>query len=44
MQAKTFLILVDLLKQTDYNVKICEIESKIPSIGGLATTSALTAV
>ena len=35
-------MLVDLLKA--YNAKITDIESKIPSISGLATTSALTAV
>ena len=34
----------DLVKKTDYNSKISEIENKIPSISGLATTSALTAV
>ena len=44
MQTKTFLILVDLLRKTDYNAKIIEIEGKIPSITGLATTAALTAV
>ena len=44
MQTKTFLILVDLLRKTDYNANIIEIESKIPSITGLATTAALTAV
>ena len=34
-----------LLKKTVYNSKISEIENKIPSITGLATTSfALTAV
>ena len=33
-----------LVKKTDYNSKTTEIESKIPSIGGLATNSALTAV
>ena len=32
------------LKQTDLNAKITEIESKIPSITGIATNSALTAV
>ena len=31
-------------KQTDYSPKITEIESKIPNVSGLATTSALTAV
>ena len=44
MQTKTFLILVDLLRKTDYNSKIIEIEGKIPNITGLATTAALTAV
>ena len=39
-----FLILEDLLKKTDYNAKISEIERKISSISGLATNSALTAV
>ena len=38
------LILVILLKKSDYNAKVSEIESKIPSISGLSTTSALTAV
>ena len=33
-----------MLKKTDYNAKITEIESKIPSISGLATSAALTAV
>ena len=32
------------LVKTYYNTKISEIESKIPSINGLATNSALTAV
>ena len=31
-------------KTPDYNAKNTEIESKIPSISGLATTTALTAV
>ena len=44
MQKKRFQMLVDLLKKTDYNAKITEIESRIPSISGLATTSALTVV
>ena len=30
--------------ETDYNAKITEIESKIPSVSGLATNSALNAV
>ena len=33
-----------LVKKIDYNAKITEIEDKIPSITGLATTSALTAL
>ena len=33
-----------LLKKKDYNAKITEIEGKIPSINGLATDAALTAV
>ena len=33
-----------LVKKTDYNAKISEIENKIPSIRGLDTNSALTAV
>ena len=40
---KKILILAGLLKkQTNYRSKISEIESKIPSTSGLATTSALT--
>ena len=35
---------MDLLKKTDYNAKITEIESKIPSVSVLAITSALNAV
>ena len=31
-------------KKLDYNAKITEIESEIPSISGLATSSGLTAV
>ena len=33
-----------LLKKTDYNARISVIESKIPSICGLGTNSALTTV
>ena len=33
-----------LVKKTDLNAKITEVEGKIPSISGLATNSALTAV
>ena len=32
------------VKKTDYNTKITEIEGKLPSISGLATVAALTAV
>ena len=39
-----FLILRDLLKKSDCNAKITEIEGKIPSISGLSTNAALTAV
>ena len=34
----------ELVKKTDYNTKIAELENKIPSFSGLVTTSALTAV
>ena len=33
-----------LVKKTDYNTKISEIENTIPSISGLVITSALNAV
>ena len=33
-----------MVKKTDFNSKISEVEGKIPSISGLATTSGLTAV
>ena len=33
-----------LVQKSDYNAKISELEKKQPSISGLATTSALTAV
>ena len=39
-----FLILAVLLKKTDYNTKITEIEGKIPDISNLATKTALTIV
>ena len=39
-----FLILVVLLKKTDYNTKITEIKGKIPDISNLATKTALTTV
>ena len=35
---------IELVRKTDYNAKITEIECKIPSIWDLATTSALTVV
>ena len=35
-------MLVVWLKKTDFNAKISEVEGKIPSISGLAKTSALT--
>ena len=38
------LILADLLKMTDYDAKITNIEGKIPSIISLAITAVLTAV
>ena len=37
-------MLVVLLRKTDYNTKITEIEGKIPDISNLATKTALTAV
>ena len=33
-----------LVKKTNFNAKIIEVEGKIPSFSGLATNSALTAV
>ena len=33
-----------MLKKSDYNAKTSELENKIPSISGLVTISALTAV
>ena len=41
---KKYRILVVWLKKTEFNTKVTEIEGKIPSISGLATSSALTAV
>ena len=35
---------MDLLKKTDCNTKISELENKIPSISGLTTNAALTVV
>ena len=37
-------MLVVLLRKTDYNTKITEIEGKIPDISNLATKTALTDV
>ena len=34
----------EFVKKTNYNAKITETEGKIPSITGLATTAALTAI
>ena len=44
MQIKKIPDTSDLAKKTDLNAKITEIEDKIPTITGLATNSALTAV
>ena len=46
MQTKKFLILdtTGLANKADYDAKISQIESKVPSITGLVTTSPLTAV
>ena len=41
---KKILDVRDLVKKTVFNAKITETESKITSISGLATSSALTAV
>ena len=43
IQERKQLIPVNLLKK-DYNTTITDIESEMPSISGLATNSALTAV
>ena len=44
MQIKKILDASELAKKTNLNAKITEIESKTPSITGLAANSALTAV
>ena len=44
MQIKTIPDTSGLVKRTDFSSTITEIEGKIPSISGLATNSALTAV
>ena len=44
MQKKRFLMQVHLLQKKDCGFKVSELENKMPSISGLATNSALTAV
>ena len=44
MQKKKIPNTSALVKKADYNSKITEMEGKIPSISGLVTSSALTAV
>ena len=44
METTEDLISVDLLKKTDYNARITEIENKIPTISGFSTTATITAV
>ena len=44
MQKKKIPNTSALVKKADYNSKITETEGKIPSISGLVTSSALTAV
>ena len=41
---KKIPITSNLVKKSDYNAKVSEIQDKIPSISGLGTTSALTAI
>ena len=41
---KNILDISDLVKKTDFNAKITEVEGKIPNITGLATNSVLTAI
>ena len=38
---RKYLVLANLLKETDHNAKITEIECKLGSISGLATTAAV---
>ena len=40
---RKYLVLANLLKDTDHNAKITEIECKLGSISGLATTAAVNA-
>ena len=42
MQIRKYLTLVEFFKK-NYNARITEIEGKIPTITGLATTAAFTA-
>ena len=44
METTKNLISVGLLKKTDYNARINEIENKIPSISGFSTTATIAAV
>ena len=44
MQTKKITNTSGLVQKADYDVKISEIEGKIPSIRGLASSDALTAV
>ena len=44
MQKKKILNTSGLVKKTDYNSNISEIDGKVPNITGLATNSALIAV
>ena len=44
MQRKQIPDTSRIVKKLDYNVKMPELENKIPSISSLTTTSALTAV
>ena len=41
---RKYLKKVDLIKKTDYNTKIIDIEGKIPNITGLADTAALNSI
>ena len=43
-QKKKILDTSKLVKKSNYNAKISEVENKIPSISGLVATSVLTAV
>ena len=43
-QKKKILDNSGLVKKTDYNIKLTELENKIPDVSNLATKTALTAV